>query len=138
MTPAVARTENGTNENETNAPSVDSASTLQPAGVRVLVYSYDYFPEIPFRIKEQLQQSTVVRVLRRSDGRRVPEIVQPSEYNGYIIEYRMQEDPQVSGITGFIYTRELLDTTARYRLTTEAEVFSIQLNLLESVAVRID
>ena len=114
-----------------------AAASTQPRATQVLVNSYGYLPEVLFRIQQQLQQSTVVRVLRRPDGSRVPEIVQPSEYNGYIIEYRMQADPRIPGITTFLYTRTLLDTTERYRLLPEAEMFSAQLNLLETVAIRI-
>ncbi|WP_440009608.1 hypothetical protein [Halomicrococcus sp. SG-WS-1] len=114
--------------------SVDSAAA-QDGPVQVLVYTYNYYPNVAFDVIQQLQASTTVNVLRRPSGRTVPEISQPDDYNGYVINYRLGgQGGQSAGITTLLFTRDALQTNARYRLSGNAQVFSSDLNLLSTTA----
>ncbi len=54
---------------------------------QVLVYTYAYHPNVPFRVTNALEQSTVVRLLQRPGGGDVAEISQPDDYSGWVIRY---------------------------------------------------
>lgn len=104
---------------------------------RVLVFAYQYYPNIRFRVRQPLQASTTVNILRRPDGNRVPEISQPDDYNGYVIDYRLQDNARVAGITTLLFTRGLLERGVSYRLAADAQVFTSELNLLSTTARRV-
>jgi hypothetical protein len=115
--------------------SMDSAAAQDNR--QVLVFTYQYYPNVSFRITQQLQASTTVNVLRRPGGGTVPEISQPDDYNGYVINYRLgAQGQQSAGITTLLFTRGSLNTNQRYRLAGDAQVFSADLNLLSTQARR--
>ncbi|WP_433628994.1 twin-arginine translocation signal domain-containing protein [Halomicrococcus sp. NG-SE-24] len=115
-----------------------SGSAAAQQRTQVLVFTYDYYPNVTFRVTQGLQASTTVNVLRRPGGGTVPEISQPDDYNGYVINYRLgAQGQQSAGITTLLFTRETLQTDARYRLAGDAQVFSSDLNLLSTNARRI-
>ncbi|WP_225741191.1 twin-arginine translocation signal domain-containing protein [Halorussus halophilus] len=117
------------------AASADSAAAQQSRNV--LVYSYQYYPGVRFRVIAPLQQSTTVRALRRPGGQTVPEISQPDDYNGYVITYRLStggDTDRAAGITTFAFTRQNLQTGRNYRIGVDATVFSSRLSLLSSQA----
>ncbi|RBI64634.1 hypothetical protein DMJ13_00965 [halophilic archaeon] len=114
------------------------SAAAQQGRTQVLVFTYDYYPNVTFRVTQGLQASTTVNVLRRPGGGTVPEISQPDDYNGYVINYRLgAQGEQSAGITTLLFTRETLQTDARYRLAGDAQVFSSDLNLLSTTARRV-
>ncbi|RBI59651.1 hypothetical protein DMJ13_21150 [halophilic archaeon] len=116
--------------------STDSA-VAQDGQRQVLVFTYDYYPGVNFRVTQPLQASTTVNVLRRPGGGTVPEISQPDDYNGYVINYQLGGDGQdQAGITTLLFTQDSLQTDTRYRLGSDAQVFSATLNLVSTTARR--
>jgi hypothetical protein len=116
--------------------SMDTAAA-QDGRRQVLVYTYNYYPNVSFHVVEQLQASTTVNVLRRPRGGTVPEISQPDDYNGYVISYQIGGDgDERAGITTLLFTRGTLQIDTRYRLSGDAQIFSSDLNLLSSTARR--
>lgn len=108
-----------------------ATGTAAAQGARVLVFSYDYYPGVQFRVRAPLQASTTVRILRRQNGQRVPEIDNPSDYNGYVISYNVGNQGQ-GGIYTFLFTRRNLQNGSTHRLSGQAQVFSSALNLLDT------
>jgi hypothetical protein len=120
------------------AGSSGGAAAQQEGRTQVLVFTYDYYPNVTFRVTQPLQASTTVNVLRRPGGGTVPEISQPDDYNGYVINYRLgAQGEQSAGITTLLFTRETLQTDSRYRLAGNAQVFSSDLNLLSTTTRRV-
>lgn len=103
-----------------------SASAQQQS--RVLIFAYDYYPGASFRAVAPLQTSTTVEILDGPNDQGVPEISQPDEYNGYVINFTLGNRP----VHSYVFTRRNLQTDSRYHLSTDAQVFSTQLNLLET------
>jgi len=112
------------------------SAAAQSSSPNVLVYSYDYYPNADFRVIANLQQSTTVRALKRRNGQTVPEIQLPSDYNGYIINYRIGGGDNVAGIQTFLFSRQSLSVGSTYRLQGDAQVFTSSLNLLQVSANR--
>ncbi|WP_458207767.1 twin-arginine translocation signal domain-containing protein [Haladaptatus sp. NG-SE-30] len=97
----------------------------------VLVYTYAYHPNVPFRVTNALEQSTVVRLLRRPGGGDVPEISQPDDYNGWVIRYDLGGPD--AAITALMFSRDATFSRGdRRRLSGDATVFSSELNLLST------
>ncbi|WP_435155751.1 hypothetical protein [Haladaptatus sp. DFWS20] len=100
-------------------------------GSSVLVYTYDYHPNVPFRVANSLEQSTVVRLLSRPGGGDVPEISQPDDYSGWVIRYDL--GGQDAAITTIMFSRQAsLSSGDRRRFSGDATIFSSELNLLSS------
>lgn len=116
------------------ALGLGSAGSTAAQGQNVLVYTYDYHPNVQFRVVQALEQSTTVRLLQRSGGRDVPEISQPDDYNAYIIRYQLGGGGGAQGqITTFVFGRDLsLNTGSTRRFSGDASVFSSTLNLLST------
>lgn len=114
------------------ASSTDGAAAQ--AGQQALVYAYEYHPATNFRIEDELQASTTIRLLRLPGGNTVPEISQPDDYNGYVIRYEMG-NPRAT-ISTFLFTRRNLQRNQRYRLSASAQVFSSELNILGATVRR--
>jgi len=112
------------------------SAVAQASNPDVLIHAYNYFPRATFRVVSVLAQSTTVRALKRPNGSTVPEIQLPSDYNGYIINFRIGGGNNVAGIDAFLYTKQSLNTGSRYRLGADAQVFSTDLNLLQASANR--
>ncbi|WP_458207233.1 twin-arginine translocation signal domain-containing protein [Haladaptatus sp. NG-SE-30] len=109
--------------------SAGSASAQQ--GAEMLVYTYDYHPNIPFRVTNALEQSTVVRLLRRPGGGDVPEISQPDDYNGWVVRYDL--GGQDASLTTVVFSRTAnLSSGDRRRFSGDATIFSSELNLLST------
>ncbi|MGA9399913.1 hypothetical protein [Haladaptatus sp.] len=120
------------NEHEAGMPRwsarVDDSVLPQrtkPSG-DVLVFTRDFFPNVPFRIVAQLPALITVTILDEPpDGVQV--ISQPDEYNGYVITYDFHRTP----IFVFLFSRRYLPTSDRYRFGDDATYFSSNLDLLE-------
>ncbi|WP_266080382.1 twin-arginine translocation signal domain-containing protein [Haladaptatus caseinilyticus] len=101
----------------------------------VLVYTYAYHPNVPFRITNALEASTVVRLLRRPGGGDVAEISQPDEYSGWVIRYDLG-GPNAA-LTALMFARDAnFSRGERYRFSGDATIFSSELNLLSTTARR--
>ncbi|WP_458188433.1 hypothetical protein [Haladaptatus sp. NG-WS-4] len=97
----------------------------------VLVYTYAYHPNVPFRITNALEQSTVVRLLQRPGGGDVPEITQPDDYRGWVIRYDL--GGRDAAITAMMFSRDATFSRGdRRRFSGDANVFSSELNLLST------
>ncbi|EFW90418.1 hypothetical protein ZOD2009_20213 [Haladaptatus paucihalophilus DX253] len=116
------------------ALGLGSAGTAAAQNQNVLVYTYDYHPNVEFRVENSLEKATTVRLLQRPGGGNVPEISQPDNYNGYIIRYLLgQNGGSDAQITTFLFGDGLsLSQGDTRRLTGGASVFSSTLNLLST------
>ncbi|WP_227354543.1 twin-arginine translocation signal domain-containing protein [Haladaptatus salinisoli] len=116
------------------ALGLGSAGSASAQGQNVLVYTYDYHPNVQFRVIQSLEQSTTVRLLSRPGGGNVPEISQPDDYNAYIIRYLLGGGDGGQGqITTFVFGRDLsLNTGSTRSFSGDASVFSSTLNLLST------
>jgi hypothetical protein len=115
------------------ALGLGSTGTAAAQGRNVLVYTYDYYPNVQFRVIQQLEQSTTVRLLKVR-GNTVPEISQPDDYVGYVIRYLIGDNDDGGLITTFLFIRGgngLSEGSVR-RLSGDASVFSSRLNLLST------
>ncbi|MCO8242693.1 MULTISPECIES: hypothetical protein [unclassified Haladaptatus] len=126
------------NEHEAGMPrwSARVDDSVRPQRTRpsgdVLVFTRDFFPNVPFRIVAQLPAIITVTILDEPpDGTQV--ISQPDEYNGYVITYDFHRTP----IFVFLFSRRYLPTSDRYRFGDDATYFSSNLDLLE-VSVGVD
>ncbi|WP_222919287.1 hypothetical protein [Natrinema sp. SYSU A 869] len=100
-------------------------------GGDVILYTYHFEANESFDVVSELEADTTVRALVTADLETVPEISQPDEYNGYIIRYQVDDGPR--GPTVFLFTRdETLETGDSATLGEEAQMFSSQLNLIET------
>ena len=120
------------------ALGLGSAGSASAQNRNVLVYTYDYHPNVEFRVTHSLEQSTTVRLLERPGGGTVPEISQPDNYNGYIIRYLLGGGFNggrggQGQITTFLFTQgRSLSQGTTHRLSGNASVFSSTLNLLST------
>ncbi|ODR82947.1 hypothetical protein BG842_15190 [Haladaptatus sp. W1] len=116
------------------ALGLGSAGTAAAQNQNVLVYTYDYHPNVEFRVENSLEKATTVRLLQRPGGGNVPEISQPDNYNGYIIRYLLgQNGGSEAQITTFLFGDGLsLSQGDTRRLSGGASVFSSTLNLLST------
>jgi hypothetical protein len=73
-----------------------------------LVFAYDYWPLTPFLVINQLQTSTTVDILNGIDDEGIPEISQPDDFNGYVVNYRMNDDGP--GLYTAVFTEASLQT----------------------------
>ncbi|GAA5049090.1 hypothetical protein ACFFQF_25320 [Haladaptatus pallidirubidus] len=97
----------------------------------VLVYTYAYHPNVPFRVTNALDQSTTVRLLERPGGGSVDEISQPDDYSGWVIRYDL--GGSVAAITAIMFSRDASFSQGdRRRFSGDATVFSSELNLLST------
>jgi hypothetical protein len=110
--------------------SVRSLVAAQPSGT-VLVFTRDFYPNVPFRIVSQLPASITVTILDEPPDD-VQVISQPDEYNGYVITYEFYETP----IFVFLFSKQYLPTGTRFRFSDDAMYFSANLDLLEVSIVR--
>ena len=102
-------------------------------GRNVLVYTYDYHPNVEFRVTHSLEKATTVRLLERPGGGTVPEISQPDDYNGYIIRYLLGGGSGQGQISTFIFLQGgTLSQGSTHQFSGDASVFSSELNLLST------
>lgn len=100
-------------------------SRPQPSG-SVLVFTRDFYPNVPFRIVSQLPAFITVSILDQPpDGVQV--ISQPDDYNGYVARYDFHETP----IFVFLFSRRYFSAGSRHRFGDDATYFSSNLDLLE-------
>jgi hypothetical protein len=118
------------------ALGLGSAGTASAQGRNVLVYTYDYHPNVEFRVVNSLEQATTVRLLERPGGGNVPEISQPDDYDGYIIRYLLGGGGGGNAqgqITTFMFGRGLsLSRGDTRQFSGNASIFSSTLNLLST------
>jgi hypothetical protein len=117
------------------ALGLGSAGTAAAQNRNVLVYTYDYHPDVQFRVVNTLEAATTVRLLERPGGGNVPEISQPDDYNGYIIRYLLGGGGGGQGqITTFMFSRggQSLSQGDTRRFSGNASIFSSELNLLST------
>ncbi|WP_435153620.1 twin-arginine translocation signal domain-containing protein [Haladaptatus sp. DFWS20] len=113
------------------ALGLGSAGTATAQDNEMLVYTYAYHPNVPFRVENTLEQSTVVRLLARPGGGDVPEISQPDDYSGWVVRYDL--GGQDASITTIVFSRGAsLSSGDRRRLAGDASIFSSGLNLLST------
>ncbi len=110
---------------------VASAQSGDPS---VLVFSYQYYPNVKFKVRQQLTASTTVQLLKRPNGSEVPEITSPDNYNGYVIDYRVGQNSNNTGIVAFMFTKSSVNNGSTWKLSGNAQIFSSELNLLEANA----
>jgi len=99
-------------------------------GEEALVFSDKYWPQTPFVVINQIQTSTTVDILNGIDDEGIAEISQPDEFNGYVVNYRMTEEGP--GMYTTIFTEGSLQRDERYQFSGDAQMFSTELNLLET------
>ncbi|KZN26313.1 hypothetical protein A4G99_21115 [Haladaptatus sp. R4] len=116
------------------ALGLGSAGSASAQGRNVLVYTYDYHPNVEFRVVNSLEKSTTVRLLEKPGGGNVSEISQPDNYNGYIIRYLLGGGGGGQGqITTFMFAEGVsLSQGDTRRFSGSASVFSSTLNLLST------
>ncbi|WP_232423770.1 MULTISPECIES: twin-arginine translocation signal domain-containing protein [Haladaptatus] len=117
------------------ALGLGSAGSASAQGRNVLVYTYDYHPQVEFRVVNSLEQATTVRLLQRPGGGNVPEISQPDDYDGYIIRYLLGGGggDGRGQITTFVFGRNLsLSQGDTRQFSGDASIFSSTLNLLST------
>jgi len=107
-----------------------SGTVAAQEGEEALVFAYDYWPQTPFLVINQLQTSTTVDILNGLDDEGIAEISQPDDFNGYVVNYRMQEDGP--GLYTMIFTDSSLQTDEQFQFSGDAQMFSTELNLLET------
>jgi len=110
------------------AAAVGSAAAQE--GEEALVFSDKYWPQTPFVVINQLQTSTTVDILNGIDDEGVAEISQPDDFNGYVVNYRMTEDGP--GMYTTIFTESSLQRDEQYQFSGNAQMFSTELNVLET------
>jgi len=96
-----------------------------------LVFTYDFRPGVPFRVLDRIQVSTTVEILSGPSGEGVPVISQPDDYEGYVVNYRMNEDGP--GEFTLVFTEEMLERGERYQFGMESQVFSNDINLISAM-----
>ncbi len=116
------------------ALGLGSAGSASAQSRNVLVYTYDYHPNVEFRVVNSLEKSTTVKLLEKPGGGNVPEISQPDNYNGYIIRYLLGGGNGGQGqITTFVFGQGItLNQGDTRRFSGDASVFSSTLNLLST------
>jgi len=107
-----------------------SGTVAAQEGEEALVFAYDYWPQTPFLVLNQLQTGTTVDILNGIDDEGIPEISQPDDFNGYVVNYRMQQDGP--GLYTMIFTESSLQQDEQYQFAGNAQMFSTELNLLET------
>ena len=118
------------------ALGLGSAGSASAQNRSVLVYTYDYHPNVDFRVVNSLEKATTVRLLERPGGGNVPEISQPDNYNAYIIRYLLGGGGSggQGQITTFIFLNGggALSQGSTHRFSGGASIFSSELNLLST------
>ncbi|KZN25214.1 hypothetical protein A4G99_01450 [Haladaptatus sp. R4] len=116
------------------ALGLGSAGSASAQGRNVLVYTYDYHPNVQFRVVNALEKSTTVRLLEKPGGGNVSEISQPDNYNGYVIRYLLGSGGGGQGqITTFMFAEGVsLSQGDTRQFSGDASVFSSTLNLLST------
>jgi hypothetical protein len=85
-----------------------SGTAAAQEGEEALVFAYDYWPETPFLVINQLQTSTTVDILNGINDEGIPEISRPDDFNGYVVNYRMNDDGP--GLYTAVFTEASLQT----------------------------
>ncbi len=117
------------------ALGLGSAGSASAQSRNVLVYTYDYHPNVEFRVVNTLEKATTVRLLERPGGGTVPEISQPDNYNGFIIRYVLGGGGSSQGqITTFMFVNgsASFGQGTTHRFSGDASIFSSTLNLLST------
>ena len=114
--------------------ATSGAASAQGSDPSVLVFSYQYYPNVKFKVRQQLTATTTVQLLKRPNGSTVPEISTPDDYNGYVIDYRVQGGSNNSGIVTFLFTKSSVSTGSTWKLSGDGQIFSSPLNLLQTNA----
>jgi|GEM_PF-2135376 len=100
-------------------------------GGTALAFAYDFYPGVDFMVDASLQESVTVDILNGPDDDGIPEIDNPSDYNGYVIHYDVGDTPTYS----FAFSTQQLQTDSTYMFSQDqASYFSTDLNLIESSA----
>lgn len=103
-----------------------------PPGHLVLIPMSEYRPGLTVRVVERLPAPIAVRLLRLPNGETVPVLEQPDEYTGYVA--RAASGDELVRSTMIVFTRESLETDARYAFENDSQVFSTRLNLFRATA----
>jgi len=118
------------------ALGLGSAGMASAQSRNVLVYTYDYHPNVEFRVVNSLEKATTVRLLEKPGGGNVPEISQPDNYNGFIIRYLLGggNSGGQGQITTFMFVNGggSFSQGSTHRFSGDASVFSSTLNLLST------
>jgi hypothetical protein len=115
------------------ALGLGSAGSASAQNSNVLVYTYDYHPNVDFQVVSTLEASTTVSLLSRTGGGNVPEISQPDDYNGYVIRYQLGSGSGQGQITSFVFGQDISLSQGDTRsFSGDASIFSSELNLLST------
>jgi hypothetical protein len=87
-----------------------------------LVFTCDFHPAVPFTVLDRIQTSTVVEILSGPSGEGVPVITHPEDYNGYVVNYRLQRGGP--GEFTLVFTEAMLEPGERYQFGMDSQVLS--------------
>jgi len=103
---------------------------VQQDSQTAIVFAYDYYPGVSFDVTTQLQQSTTVNILDGPEDEGIPEIDNPSDYNGYVVSY----DLEGNSIYAYMFTTGNIQQDDTLTFGDNASYFSTDLNLVETSA----
>ncbi|WP_256391752.1 hypothetical protein [Natronoarchaeum rubrum] len=103
---------------------------VQQDSQTAIVFAYDYYPGVSFDVTTQLQQSTTVNILDGPEDEGIPEIDNPSDYNGYVVSY----DLEGNSIYAYMFTTGNVQQDDTLTFGDQASYFSTDLNLVETSA----
>ncbi|WP_222919288.1 hypothetical protein [Natrinema sp. SYSU A 869] len=95
----------------------------------------EYRPGMTARVVDRLPAPIVVELLALPNGETVPVLTEPDEYTGYVV--RSEPSGTQVWTTMIVFTRESLESGVCYAFEAGAQVFSTQLSLLRTTAIRI-
>jgi len=101
---------------------------VQQDSQSAIVFAYDYYPGVSFDVTTQLQQSTTVNILDGPEDEGIPEIDNPSDYNGYVVSY----DLEGNSIYAYMFTTSNVQQDDTLTFGDDASYFSTDLNLVET------
>lgn len=113
-----------------------SGSNESDADRSVLVSIDEYRPGMTVRVVDRLPAPIVVDLLRLPNGETVPVLTQPDEYTGYVVRSEFGRSRVRS--TTIVFTRESLESGARYAFEADGQVYSTRLYLLQATVRRVD
>lgn len=92
----------------------------------VRVFSYDYRPQVPFDVIDQLNQPTMNAIVGESGV-----LSDADEFTGYVIRYQMPQGQTKPGEYAFVFTKgRALARGNTHRFDGSVSVFDQQINLL--------
>jgi len=101
---------------------------VQQDNQTAILFAYDFYPGVTANVTTQLQQSTTVNILDGPEDEGIPEIDNPSDYNGYVVSYELED----SSIYAYMFTTSSVEQDDSVEFGENASYFSTDLNLVET------